>query len=38
MTFFIKAPSIVNHLHRSAAVASQNGLCSSTFFSSGVGT
>jgi hypothetical protein len=38
MTFFFKVLSVVSPLHRSAAVASQNGLRSSTFFSSGVGT
>lgn len=38
MTFLIKPLAIVSHLHRSAAVTSQNGLFSSTFFPAGVGT
>jgi hypothetical protein len=38
MTFLIKVLSIVDQLHRSAAVASQNGPRSSTFFFAGVGT
>jgi len=38
MTFLFKDLPILGSLHRSAAEASQDGLCSSTFFFVGVGT